>query len=104
MHALPEELREHDVLLQHLARKAGRLVANQFPTGVEVNHAMVHGGPFPATSDGQSTSVGTHAIERFSRYVAYQNWPNDALPVELRDGNPRKIWRLVNGERTRNQS
>jgi 2,5-dioxopentanoate dehydrogenase len=99
VHALPEELREHDVLLQHLARKAGRLVANQFPTGVEVNHAMVHGGPFPATSDGQSTSVGTHAIERFSRYVAYQNWPDEALPAELRDGNPRGIWRMVNGER-----
>src|SRR5260221_870487 len=99
VHALPEELREHETLLQHLARKAGRLVANQFPTGVEVNHAMVHGGPFPATSDGQSTSVGTHAIERFTRYVAYQNWPDDALPAELREGNPRGIWRMVNGER-----
>jgi len=98
VHALPEELRENEALLQHLARKAGRLVANQFPTGVEVNHAMVHGGPFPATSDGRSTSVGTHAIERFSRYVAYQNWPDDALPEELRAGNPRGIWRMVNGD------
>lgn len=98
VHALPEELREHEGLLQHLACKAGRLVANQFPTGVEVNHAMVHGGPFPATSDGQSTSVGTHAIERFSRYVAYQNWPDDALPEELRTSNPRGIWRMVNGD------
>lgn len=100
VHALPEELREHEVLLQHLACKAGRLVANQFPTGVDVNDAMVHGGPFPATSDGRSTSVGTHAIERFTRYVAYQNWPDDAFPEELRAANPRKIWRLVNGERT----
>jgi NADP-dependent aldehyde dehydrogenase len=101
VHAQPEELREHTALLGQLAGKAGRLVANQFPTGVEVNHAMIHGGPFPATSDGRSTSVGTHAIERFSRYVAYQNWPDDTLPEELRASNPRGIWRLVNGERTR---
>lgn len=101
VHALPEELREHAHLVSLLATKAGRLVANQFPTGVEVSQAMVHGGPFPATSDGRSTSVGTHAIERFSRYVAYQNWLDDALPGELRDANPRGIWRLVNGEHTR---
>ena len=101
VHALPEELRDHEQLVALLATKAGRLVANQFPTGVEVSHAMVHGGPFPATSDGRSTSVGTHAIERFTRYVAYQNWPDDALPEELRHANPRRIWRLVNGERTR---
>jgi len=101
VHALPNELRDHEHLVALLATKAGRLVANQFPTGVEVNHAMVHGGPFPATSDGRSTSVGTHAIERFTRYVAYQNWPDDALPEELRDANPRGIWRLANGERTR---
>jgi 2,5-dioxopentanoate dehydrogenase len=101
LHALPHELREHDAIVQHLARKAGRLVFNQFPTGVEVNHAMVHGGPFPATSDGQSTSVGTRAIERFTRLVAFQNWPEEMLPEELRDGNPRGIWRLVNGKRTR---
>jgi len=101
LHALPRELHEHDALVQRLTRKAGRLVFNQFPTGVEVNHAMVHGGPFPATSDGQSTSVGTRAIERFTRLVAYQNWPEEMLPEELRDGNPRGIWRLVNGEQTR---
>ncbi len=99
VHAQPQELREHESLLALLATKVGRLVANQFPTGVDVGHAMVHGGPFPATSDGRSTSVGTHAIERFTRYVAYQNWSDEALPEELRDGNPRRIWRLVNGER-----
>ncbi len=99
VHAQPEELRDHASLLGQLAAKAGRLVANQFPTGVEVNHAMVHGGPFPATSDGRGTSVGTHAIERFSRYVAWQNWPDDALPEELRASNPRGISRLVNGRR-----
>ena len=68
-----------------LERKAGRLVANGWPTGVEVGHAMVHGGPFPATSDGRSTSVGTMAIERFLRPVCYQDWPADLLPPELRD-------------------
>ncbi len=103
VHAEPEELRAHEALLQRLEQKAGRLIANQFPTGVEVGPAMVHGGPFPATSDGQSTSVGTHAIERFTRYVAYQNWPDDALPEELRTANPRGIWRLVNGERKRDK-
>lgn len=101
VHALPDELRNHEQLVAVLATKVGRLVANQFPTGVEVSHAMVHGGPFPATSDGRSTSVGTHAIERFTRYVAYQNWPDDALPAELRDANPRRVWRLVNGERNK---
>lgn len=101
VHALPVELRAHESILAILETKAGRLVANQFPTGVEVNHAMIHGGPFPATSDGQSTSVGTLAIERFTRPVAFQNWPDEALPEELREANPRGIWRLVNGERTR---
>jgi NAD-dependent aldehyde dehydrogenases len=100
VHALPEELVEYADVLHDLEQKAGRLVANQFPTGVEVSAAMIHGGPFPATSDGQSTSVGTHAIERFSRYVAFQNWPDAALPEELRDANPRGIWRLVDGRRT----
>jgi NADP-dependent aldehyde dehydrogenase len=62
---------------------------------------MIHGGPFPATSDGQTTSVGTHAMERFTRYLAYQNFPDDALPAELRSANPGGMWRMVNGERTR---
>jgi 2,5-dioxopentanoate dehydrogenase len=101
VHATPEELLAQAPLLGLLARKAGRLVFNQFPTGVEVNHAMVHGGPFPATSDGRSTSVGTRAIERFSRLIAYQNFPDDALPAELRNANPRGVWRLLDGFRTR---
>ena len=81
-----DELRDYKPLIDLLERKVGRLIVNQFPTGVEVGHAMVHGGPFPATSDGRSTSVGTHAIERFTRYVAYQNFPQSLLPRELRDG------------------
>jgi 2,5-dioxopentanoate dehydrogenase len=73
-------------LLPTLERKAGRLIVNGWPTGVEVAHAMVHGGPFPATSDGRSTSVGTLAIERFLRPVCYQGFPDALLPEPLRDG------------------
>jgi NADP-dependent aldehyde dehydrogenase len=76
-------------LLPLLETKAGRLLANGWPTGVEVTHAMVHGGPFPATSDGRSTSVGTLAIDRFLRPVCYQDMPDSLLPPELRgDGEP----------------
>jgi NADP-dependent aldehyde dehydrogenase len=72
-------------LLPTLERKAGRLIVNGWPTGVEVCHAIVHGGPFPATSDGRSTSVGTLAIERFLRPVCYQGFPESLLPEPLRD-------------------
>jgi NADP-dependent aldehyde dehydrogenase len=71
-------------LVPILERKAGRLIANGWPTGVEVSHAMVHGGPFPATSDSRSTSVGTLAIERFLRPVSYQDFPDALLPAALR--------------------
>ena len=81
----PAELAGHQRLVEVLADRAGRLIVNQYPTGVEVTPAMVHGGPFPATSDGRSTSVGTHAIDRFTRLVAYQNFPQELLPSELRD-------------------
>ena len=81
----PTELAVQQQLVASLADRAGRLIVNQFPTGVEVTPAMVHGGPFPATSDGRSTSVGTHAIDRFTRLVAYQNFPQALLPTELRD-------------------
>ena len=84
-------------LLPVLERRAGRILANGFPTGVEVADAMVHGGPFPATSDGRSTSVGTAAIGRFLRPVCYQNLPQSLLPLALRDGNPLNIWRRFNG-------
>ena len=71
-------------LVPTLERKAGRIVVNGWPTGVEVSHAMVHGGPFPATSDSRSTSVGTLAIERFLRPVCYQDFPDGLLPAVLR--------------------
>ena len=85
-------------LVPLLERKAGRLIANGWPTGVEVNHAMVHGGPFPATSDPRSTSVGTLAIRRFQRPVCYQNFPPALLPEAVRDGNPLSLPRRINGE------
>jgi len=84
-------------LLPTLERKAGRILVNGFGTGVEVTHAMVHGGPFPATADGRSTSVGTGAIYRFLRPVCYQNLPQSLLPDALRDGNPLGIWRRRDG-------
>jgi NADP-dependent aldehyde dehydrogenase len=84
-------------LLPLLERKVGRILFNGFPTGVEVSHAMVHGGPFPATSDSRTTSVGATAIERFLRPVCYQDVPADLLPEALRDDNPLKLARIVDG-------
>ena len=78
--------------------KAGRVLFNGWPTGVEVGHAMVHGGPFPATSNSATTSVGTLAIDRFLRPVSYQNAPAALLPAELADENPLGIWRSFNGQ------
>jgi NADP-dependent aldehyde dehydrogenase len=88
-------------LVPVLERKAGRILINGFPTGVEVSHAMVHGGPFPATSDSRVTSVGTTSIERFLRPVCYQDFPADLLPEALADSNPLELWRRVDGEITR---
>ncbi|HVE05912.1 MAG TPA: aldehyde dehydrogenase (NADP(+)) [Paraburkholderia sp.] len=85
-------------LLPTLERKAGRILANGFPTGVEVSYAMVHGGPFPATSDGRATSVGATAIDRFLRPVCYQDLPAELLPQALQDGNPLELWRLRDGK------
>jgi len=84
LHLMPADEPLAARLLPVLERKAGRLIANGWPTGVEVSHAMVHGGPFPATSDGRSTSVGTLAIERFLRPVCYQDFPDSLLPSSLR--------------------
>jgi len=85
-------------LIDALSARTGRIVFNGFPTGVEVAHAMTHGGPYPATSDGRSTSVGTRAIERFLRPVSFQNFPDEALPSELQEANPLKTQRLVDGK------
>jgi len=101
IHGTAEELLAHAPLVEVLRRKAGRLIFNGFPTGVEVGHAMQHGGPYPASTDSRSTSVGTAAITRFARPVCYQDFPEPALPAPLRNRNAQGIWRLVNGEMTR---
>jgi NADP-dependent aldehyde dehydrogenase len=80
--------------VQALRHRAGRLIFNGYPTGVEVCSSMVHGGPFPATSDGRSSSVGTMAIYRFCRPVAWQGFPDVSLPAALRNGNPLGIRRF----------
>ena len=101
IHGTPADLREFADLVDVLQKKVGRLIFNGFPTGVEVCPSMQHGGPYPATTDARTTSVGTAAIERFVRPIAYQGFPQEALPPELRDDNPRNVWRLVDGQRTR---
>ena len=88
-------------LIAVLATKAGRVIVNAFPTGVEVSSAMVHGGPYPAASDARFTSVGTRAIDRFVRPVCYQSLPDALLPAELQDANPLGILRLIDGTETR---
>jgi NADP-dependent aldehyde dehydrogenase len=85
-------------LMPVLENKAGRILVNGFGTGVEVSHAMVHGGPFPATSDSRATSVGTLAMDRFLRPVCYQDMPQELLPEALRDGNPLGIFRRTDGQ------
>ncbi len=101
LHGTDDDLRRHAGLVRILENKAGRLIFNGFPTGVEVCPSMNHGGPYPATTDVRSTSVGTAAVFRFARPVCFQNFPASALPPELRDENPRGLWRLVDGAFTR---
>jgi 2,5-dioxopentanoate dehydrogenase len=101
IHGTEQDLRDYADLVAILETKVGRIIFNSFPTGLEVCHAVVHGGPYPATSDGRSTSVGTAAIFRFARPVCYQGFPDGSLPQELQDSNPLKIWRMVDGEMTR---
>ncbi len=97
IHGTPDDLRDARPLVRRLERKAGRLIVNGFPTGVEVCPAMNHGGPYPATTDVRFTSVGTAALLRFVRPVCYQDFPPGLLPDALKDENPLKLRRLVNG-------
>jgi len=101
VHGTQADFTEFSSLLEVLERKAGRLVVNGFPTGVEVCPSMHHGGPYPATTDSRSTSVGTNAMQRFLRPVCYQNCPHELLPEALRDDNPLRLWRLVDGSLSR---
>ena len=96
-----EDLSAFRDLLPLLEVKAGRVLLNGYPTGVEVCDSMVHGGPYPATSDARGTSVGTLAIHRFLRPVCYQNYPDEVLPEALQNANPLGIQRLVDGVHSR---
>jgi NADP-dependent aldehyde dehydrogenase len=98
IHGTPEDLSEYADLIAILETKVGRLIFNGYPTGVEVGDAIVHGGSYPATSDSRTTAVGTRAIRRFSRFVCFQNFPNSALPDELKDENPLGILRMIDGK------
>ncbi|HMP98526.1 MAG TPA: aldehyde dehydrogenase (NADP(+)) [Cyclobacteriaceae bacterium] len=93
-----EEINKYSSLINILTEKAGRLIMNGVPTGVEVCPAQMHGGPFPATTDSRFTAVGADAIKRFARPVAFQNFADDLLPDELKASNPLGIWRMYNNE------
>jgi len=95
-----DDITANEKLVRQLELKAGRIIFNNVPTGVEVTYAMVHGGPYPATTDSKTTSVGTNAIFRFTRAVCYQNCPQVLLPDELKNENPAQVWRMVNGNYT----
>ncbi|MBA3701159.1 MAG: aldehyde dehydrogenase (NADP(+)) [Planctomycetes bacterium] len=102
LHTAASDLSAAAPIADALAQRVGRILWNGFPTGVEVCPAMVHGGPYPATTDARSTSVGTAAIERFVRPVCFQNAPQELLPVELQNANPRGVWRTLDGEFSKN--
>lgn len=101
IHAAGADEKQIQPVIDLMKEKAGRVIFGGFPTGVEVCDAMVHGGPFPSTTDGRSTSVGTAAILRFVRPVAYQNFPTHLLPDALKNNNPLHILRKVNGTFTK---
>lgn len=102
IHGTEDELAANTRLINLLKRKVGRLIFNGYPTGVEVGHAIVHGGPYPASSDSRTTAVGSASIARFARPMCFQNFPQSVLAPELRDSNERGIWRMINGAQTRN--
>ncbi|WP_299795980.1 aldehyde dehydrogenase (NADP(+)) [uncultured Maribacter sp.] len=97
-----DDLASNAAIVDALKGRVGRILFNGVPTGVEVNSSMVHGGPFPASTDARFTSVGTSAIKRWVRPVSFQDWPNKLLPAALQNDNPLKITRLVEGEYTKN--
>jgi 2,5-dioxopentanoate dehydrogenase len=98
VHLAADEHEASRPLLEILAQKAGRLIIDGYPTGVEVCPSMQHGGPYPATTDARFTSVGTAAVQRFARPVCYQSFPEALLPPELHNANRCRIWRQINGK------
>ncbi len=100
--ATENEFKENIELIDTIKNLCGRFILNGVPTGVEVCRSMMHGGPFPATTDARFTAVGADGIKRFARPIAYQNWNNEFLPDELKNENPLNIWRMINNEWTKN--
>lgn len=96
--AEPKELEQNRALVEAFEERAGRIILNQYPIGLHICDAIIHGGPYPATSDARGTSVGTLAINRFLRPVCYQGYPDSSLPPALRNDNPLELRRLVDGE------
>jgi len=99
--AQDDELNEYDGVVEALKNRVGRIIFNGVPTGVEVCPAMVHGGPYPASTDSRFTAVGINAIQRWVRPFSYQDWPDQLLPAALKNENPLEIIRLVNNSSTR---
>jgi NADP-dependent aldehyde dehydrogenase len=95
------EIKSSPEVVNALVNRVGRIIFNGVPTGVEVCPSMMHGGPFPSTTDSRFTSVGTSAIRRWVRPVSFQNWPEELLPEALKSNNPLAIMRLLNGEHTK---
>ncbi|MFN5253942.1 MAG: aldehyde dehydrogenase (NADP(+)), partial [Chitinophagaceae bacterium] len=96
-----KDLLEHKSLVEKAFLHAGRVVINGVPTGVEVCDSMVHGGPYPASTDSRFTAVGVKAVKRWLRPVSYQNWPDQLLPEALQNANPLNIWRSIDGQLTK---
>ncbi len=96
-----DEVQKYPKIISSLQNRVGRLIFNGVPTGVEVCPSMVHGGPYPASSDSRFTAVGTNSIKRWVRPFCYQDWPNELLPNELKNENPLKILRLLNNKSTK---
>jgi 2,5-dioxopentanoate dehydrogenase len=101
VHLTPDEEESSRAFLEAFTEKAGRVLLNGYPTGVEVCPSMQHGGPYPATTDSRFTSVGTAAILRFARPVCFQNFAAKLLPAELQNVNKLRIWRQINGQFTK---
>ena len=101
VHLTPDEEESSRAFLEAFVEKAGRVLLNGYPTGVEVCPSVQHGGPYPATTDSRFTSVGTAAILRFARPVCFQNFAEKLLPAELQNANKLRIWRQINGRLTK---
>ena len=95
------EVANYPAVIAALQNRVGRIIFNGVPTGVEVCESMVHGGPYPASTDSRFTAVGIGSIKRWVRPFSYQDWPNDLLPNELKNDNPSNIFRVIDGLRTK---